>query len=121
MAFYQRRLPHCDVVGQPVFLTFRLHGSLPGHRIFPPDRITSDGRAFAAMDRLLDTATTGPFSLRQPEIAALIVGALHKGEAELGRYHVHAYVVMPNHIHALITPHVAARRWLGPFKGFHRA
>ncbi len=70
------------------------------------------------MDRLLDTATAGPLYLRRPEIATLVVNALRKGEAELRRYQVHAYVVMPNHIHALITPHVAARRWLGPLKGF---
>jgi len=118
MAFYQRRLPHYHVVGQPLFVTFRLRGSLPDHRVFPPDRVTTNGKAFAAMDRLLDTATTGPFSLRRPEIAALVVAALRKGETDGRSYQLHAYVVMPNHVHLLVTPHVIATRWLGPLKGF---
>jgi len=70
------------------------------------------------MDRLLDTATTGPFSLRRPEIAALVVAALRKGETDGRSYQLHAYVVMPNHVHLLVTPHVIATRWLGPLKGF---
>jgi len=117
MAFYQRRLPHCHVAGQPLFVTFRLRGSLPHHRVFPPEHITNDGRAFATMDRLLDTASTGPFALRQPEIAALVVDALRKGDGQLRRYLLHAFVVMPNHVHTLITPHIAPARWLGPLKG----
>jgi REP element-mobilizing transposase RayT len=70
------------------------------------------------MDRLLDTATTGPFSLRRPEIAALVVAALRKGETDWRSYQLHAYVVMPNHVHLLVTPHGIATRWLGPLKGF---
>jgi len=37
MTFYRRRLPHLYDIGQPVFLTWRLHGSLPANRIFPGD------------------------------------------------------------------------------------
>ena len=118
MVCYQRRLPHCHVVGQPLLVTFRLSGSLPNHRVFQPDRVTTNGKAFAAMDRLLDTATTGPFFLRRPEIAALVVAALRKGETDRRSYQLHAYVVMPNHVHLWVTPHVRATRWLGPLKGF---
>ena len=49
-------------------MTFRLHGSLPDGREFPPDSMTS-GRAFVAMDRLLDTGRFGPVYLQRPEIA----------------------------------------------------
>jgi putative DNA methylase len=31
---------------------------------------------------------------------------------------LHAFVIMPNHVHLLATPHVTARHWLGPLKGF---
>jgi len=31
---------------------------------------------------------------------------------------LHAYVVMPNHVPLMVTPHVMATRWLGPLKGF---
>jgi hypothetical protein len=69
MAYCERRLPHFSVVGVPLFVTFRLHGSLPRGRAFRPDVLTSNGEAFAAMDRLLDTARSGPSALRRPEIA----------------------------------------------------
>jgi REP element-mobilizing transposase RayT len=117
MTHYQRRLPHWDVVEQPLFVTFRLHGSLPANRVFPPEQLTS-GKAFVAVDRLLDRARSGPFFLRLPEIASLVVAAIHDGEQRFGRYDLHSFVVMPNHVHLLVTPHVVAPKWLGPLKGF---
>jgi hypothetical protein len=60
MRHYERRLPHWDVVDQPLFVTFRLHGSLPRQRVFPPEVLADSGQAFVAMDRLLDRGTTGP-------------------------------------------------------------
>ena len=117
MSYYERRLPHWDVTGQPVFVTFRLHGSLPANRTFPPTRQTG-GAAFAAMDRILDQGRGGPVFLRQPEIARLVVQALLDGEARFHRYQLHTFVVMPNHVHLLVTPNVSARQWLGPLKGF---
>jgi REP element-mobilizing transposase RayT len=105
------------VVGQPLFVTFRLHGSLPANRIFPPKRLTS-GQAFVAMDRILDRAQYGPSFLKLPEIAALIVNALHEGERTFERYRLHAFVVMSNHVHLLLTPSVSSTRWLGPLKGY---
>jgi REP element-mobilizing transposase RayT len=114
---YERRLPHFDIVGQPLFVTFRLHGSLPANRIFPPAKLTQ-GRAFVAMDRLLDSARSGPLSLRQPEIADMVMQAVRDGETRFSRYDLHAFVVMANHVHLLVTPHVPARDWLGPLKGF---
>ena len=68
MALYRRRLPHDYETDQPVFLTWRLHDSLPCHRVFPAATVTS-GQAFAAVDRLLDEARSGPFYLRRPAIA----------------------------------------------------
>jgi len=73
MAFYRRRLPHIYDLEHPIFLTWRLDGSLPPNRAFPPG-VTS-GNAFAAMDRLLDQARAGPFYLRQPAIADMLVEA----------------------------------------------
>ena len=76
MAYYERRLPHFSVAGVPLFITFRLHGSLPRGRSFRPDILTSNGEAFAAMDRLLDTARSGPSALRRPEIARMVAAAI---------------------------------------------
>jgi len=70
-------------VGQPIFLTWRLHSSLPPGRVFPA--ATSHGRAFVAMDRLLDTVCTGPLHLRGPEVG-MVVEALRYHEETLQHY-----------------------------------
>src|SRR5258706_5001798 len=117
MRHYERRLPHRDTVDVPMFVTFRLHGSLPANRVFPPRGVANSGKAFVAMDRLLDRAATGPLYLRQSEIAAMVVDALNEGVLKWKRYELHAFVVMPNHVHLLVTPKVFASRWLAPLKG----
>jgi len=117
MPSYERRLPHWDVIGQPLFVTFRLRDSLPVGRVFPPAGL-STGKAFVAMDRLLDRATLGPLYLRQPEVARMVVEAMRDGERRFHRYELHAFVVMPNHVHMLVTAGVAAARWLDALKGF---
>lgn len=117
MKRYERRLPHWDAIGQPLFVTFRLHDSLPANRVFPPSDLTT-GKAFVAMDRILDEAKTGARHLCIPEIAGLIVASIRDGERKFHRYQLHSFVVMPNHVHLLVTPHVVATRWLGPLKGF---
>jgi len=108
MIRYKRRLPHWDAVGGRMFVTFRLRGSLPVGRGFPPERV-SGGEAFVAMDKMLDYARTGPLYLKQPEIAYMVMQAIRDGEAQFGRYDLHAFVIMPNHVHMLVTPHVPAR------------
>jgi hypothetical protein len=50
MTFYRRRLPHIYKPHQPVFLTWRLHDTLPSNRTFPAAALNS-GQAFAAMER----------------------------------------------------------------------
>src|SRR5579859_7661883 len=106
VSFYRRRLPHLDETGRPVFLTWRLHGSLPPHRSFPVETLSS-GRAFVAMDRLLDQTRAGPFYLRQPALADMVVEAIHYNATVLEHYILHAQVVMPNHVHLLVTPNIA--------------
>src|SRR6266852_2644585 len=54
MQHYERRLPHWDVVGRPLFVTFRLYGSLPASRVFPPERLNSvrgDGSGSGPVNR----------------------------------------------------------------------
>jgi REP element-mobilizing transposase RayT len=116
MAFYRRRLPHLYEVEQSVFLTWRLHDSLPSHRAFPAHAINS-GQAFAAMDRLLDEASDGAFYLRQPAIADMVVEAIQYNASTLGHCLLHAFVVMPNHVHLLATPAVALPRLTKSLKG----
>jgi putative transposase len=98
-----RRLPHHYAMGEPLFVTFRLHGSLPTGRVFASGRLSS-GKAFACLDRLLDEQRAGPAYLRMPAIAEVVADAIGQGTAS--DYLLHAWVVMPNHVHLLITPQV---------------
>ena len=103
--FYQRRLPHWHPQDKPLFLTWHLKGSLP-HNRYPPPNTPSAGKAFVWMDRYLDQTRLGPNHLLQEPIAALIVDAIQFGESQLGHYELGAFVVMPNHVHLLVTPRV---------------
>ena len=95
---HRRRLPHLWNKEQPLFITWRLYGSLPPNRFFPGGALPS-GQAFAAMYRLLDETRNGPFHLRQPVLADMVVEALQHNSKVLEHYALHAFVVMPNHVH----------------------
>src|SRR6476661_3444069 len=112
--FHRRRLPHYHVIGQPMFLTWRLFGSLPANRRFPT-AVTS-GQAFLALDRILDIAESGPLFLRRPDVAKLVVEALHYRDSHLKHHQLHSYVVMPNHVHLLITPLVPVSKLMQSLK-----
>ena len=111
----RRHLPHFYVLGEPLFVTFRLHGSLPGAREFSRESMTS-GKAFVCMDRLLDSQLAGPAYLRIPEVAQLVVDSVEQGAKT--DYLLHAWVVMPNHVHLLITPHSPVSKLLQKLKGY---
>ena len=113
----RRRLPHVYPEGKPLFLTWHLHGSLP-HALYPPPAKLSSGKAFVWIDRYLDTTRTGPAFLARPAVAQIIVEGIERGERELRHYDLHAFVVMPNHVHLLLTPCVDPSRFLQSLKGF---
>jgi REP element-mobilizing transposase RayT len=116
MTSYRRRLPHVYEIEHPIFLTWRLHDSLPPNRAFAAGTLAS-GQAFVVMDRLLDEARSGPFYLRQPAIADMIVEAIQYNATILGHYVLHAFVVMPNHVHLLASPAVALPKLMKSLKG----
>ncbi len=117
MSLSWRRLPHWRPDGQPLFLTWRLHGTLPPNRYIGPDGLTS-GQAFVWIDRYLDRVGYGPAWLRRDEITQIVVDALYFGQQRLGYYQLHAWVVMANHVHVLLTPLVPASRLQKALKGF---
>src|SRR3954453_15870001 len=102
MTPHRRRLRHLYPKDVPLFLTWHLHGSVPVS-LLPPRGPLASGAAFVWLDRQLDAMSQGPTYLRRPEIARVIVGAIHKG-ADLGHHHLGAYVVMSNHVHLLLRP-----------------
>jgi REP-associated tyrosine transposase len=138
MVYYERNLPHWQPEGRPLFITWRLWGSMPasawatakgriGARTLaktqtrgqecPRHRRPSFGEYFLVMDRLLDTVGQRFAWLRDSRVAGAVVVALERGQDELGQYRLHAFVVMPNHVHILIEPYVEAVSLLKGLKG----
>jgi putative transposase len=69
------------------------------------------------MDRLLDEARCGPFFLRQHSVAEMVVEAIHYNACVLKHYNFHAFAVMPNHVHLLMTAFVPVSKLMKSLKG----
>lgn len=67
------------------------------------------------MDRLLDQARHGPTFLKQAAIAELVLASIEYG-VQLQHYQMHCFVIMPNHVHLLLTPLVSLSKLLGSLK-----
>ena len=111
-----RRLPHIYPKGRWIFLTWHLHGVLRTTQFQPPGKALS-GEAFALLDRQLDRAAAGPTYLRQEAIANVVEKSLRWG-TEVGNYDLAAYVIMPNHVHALLLPKISVTLLMKTLKGF---
>ena len=119
MAFYRRNLPHWHPENRCIFLTWRLHGSLPvgfirGLRLKARLEPTEE---FRLAEKLLDRPAQGPLWLKNPNVAGAIVDVLLHSAFELHRYDLHSYAVMANHIHALLTPFAHMRAVTQELKG----
>jgi REP element-mobilizing transposase RayT len=125
--FYRRRLPHWQPPGADVFLTYRLYGSLPKNslreladwfallqkrgrkvieRSFPEAAFCEQDQQLLwqyilRLDEYLDEGLNGPFWLREPALAELIIESWQFTEHSFGT-RVHAVCVMPNHVHAVV-------------------
>ena len=112
-------LPHWRQDGATYFVTFRLADSLPQAKLKewlterkawlgrnPEPRTLDQKREYwqrfpERIHRWLD-AGYGECVLARPEIRQLVVDALSHFEGD--RYRLHSWVVMPNHIHVVVTP-----------------
>lgn len=115
MLFYRRRLPHWIPEDAIVFVTWRLAGSSPPPN---PALLTAEntGRApFYLRDEELDRWRDGPLWLQDSRVASMLVQALQHGATIRHFYQLHAWAVMPNHVHVLFEPRVELphiMRWL---------
>lgn len=118
--FYRRNLPHWHPEYTALFVTWRLYGSLPAEvlKVLRSKKKESPGRSFHFADRALDTATSGPLWLKEPQIARCVVEALQRGAEQLGLFELHSFVVMANHVHVLLTPKVPLERITRGLKRF---
>ena len=98
-----------------MFLTWRLRESIPAERLVP-SASQSSWEAFAWLDRFLDEARTGPVHLRQGEVAAMAVETVRAYGPALRQYELHSFVVMPNHVHLLVTPRIELAKLTGIVK-----
>ena len=72
----------------------------------------NSGGAFVWMHQYLDAARVGPQWLRDEQIAKIAEDAIHHDQCE-----VHAYVIMPNHVHVLLTPKIPLPKLMQYIKG----
>jgi len=119
VAFYKRNLPHWHPEGRCIFLTWRLYGSLPvgflrGLRL---NTEVQSSEEFRLAEKLLDRPISGPLWLKIPDVAAAIADVLRRGASEFQRYDLHAYAVMANHLHVLLTPLARIRSITRTLKG----
>lgn len=104
----RRELPHWDPEDAALFITWRLHSSVPA--LAPEWEVMPAGKRFVAEDRALDRLATGPHYLKHPAVAACVAKALHYGANQLDLYTLHAWVIMSNHVHILIDPRAPMAR-----------
>ena len=131
---YRGRLPHLTQPGAIYFVTFRLADSVPVEVAqrwndekliwlaanpppWPPEVERQYHRKFTMrLERWLDTGQ-GACVLRKPEVRAEIHSRLlHDDEKS---YELGDFVIMPNHVHALLKPLIASpvSKLLGAAKG----
>jgi REP element-mobilizing transposase RayT len=137
--FHSRNvLPHLKREGASYFVTFRLAGTLPRNILlkFKAEREAIVTAAQAAkrpltwheqedlfrwysarVDKYLD-AGHGDCWLARPDVAKVVAGAItfHSGQ----RFDLHAWTVMPNHVHAVLRarPNWTLSQILKGWKGF---
>lgn len=100
-------IPHFDGGSIPQFLTFRLFDSVPRSVIEKlSEAVKEDGeegqiRYRKSLERYMDNGFGACF-LKDPDIAVMVENSL-KYHSER-KYYLSAWVIMPNHIHFLVTP-----------------
>ncbi len=116
-------LPHLKRENGTYFVTFRLYGTLPRELLRTLKQERENILRFAMttkrpmtypeelelfewyanrVDTILDDARHGDAWLKEPAIADLVASALRHFRGQ--RYELHAFVIMPNHVHVVVRP-----------------
>ena len=91
-------LPHLEKDGGVYFVTFRAWDAV----LRSPDSVPDDASPETVAERSEPPLTRGACVLARPEVAEIVTGCL--GHFDGDRYHLAAWVVMPNHAHAIVAP-----------------
>ncbi len=115
----KRHLPHWEQEGVTYFVTFRLADALPKKKLeqwksereqwlktheepYSSQEMEEYSELFSErINQWLDTGS-GSCLLADQGNARIVEDAFHHFDGE--RYHLGSYIIMPNHIHVLITP-----------------
>jgi REP element-mobilizing transposase RayT len=100
-------LPHFDGGEIPQFITFRLAGSLPQRLLdkWREELLNENCDHDAALRKRIELYLDhgyGECHLRHPRVAEIVQNSLLFFDRM--RYRLSAWVVMPNHVHMLLTP-----------------
>jgi putative DNA methylase len=116
--YYERNLPHWQPEGRQLFVTWRLSGSLPAKVMsrLRASKTSELGRRFREFDVELDRGVSGPLWMQETRVAEIVVDGI-KGAEQKGMCKVHAWVVMPNHVHLLVEPLATVARITQAIKG----
>jgi REP element-mobilizing transposase RayT len=93
-------LPHLKAEGGVYAVTFRLHDSLPANILAHMADLAANEKDVALEAQL--NAGHGECLLAQPVIAEMLKQVLLAKHSQ--DYHLHAWVIMPNHVHLLVEP-----------------
>jgi putative transposase len=113
--FYRGNLPHWQPMAATFFITTRLYGSMPMQIVkqlkeqkaallaiaTKEQEYIVRKRHFVLYDEALDSNPNAPYYLAETKIAEIVVEALHYRHGKV--FDLHAYCIMSNHIHFLIT------------------
>ena len=102
-------LPHAEAGSVPQHIVFRLFDCLPREILarrteeleYVPDDEERRAERMRRIEVALDTGSGSCF-LRRPDVARIVRSTLLKFDGQ--RYGLHAWCIMPNHVHALVTP-----------------
>ena len=93
-------LPHLKAEGGIYAVTFRLHDSLPANILAPMVDLATNEKNTALEVQL--NAGHGECLLAQPLVAEMLKQVLLAKHSQ--DYYLHAWVIMPNHVHLLVEP-----------------
>ena len=121
---YRRNLPHFQPVYATFFITFRLADSIPMRVLLqladehqramkelkplldPRERCEkiyqAQRRALGKWDAALHASNVGPRWLEDSRIAGVVADTLRFNDGRT--YCLHAFCIMPNHVHVVLTP-----------------
>jgi REP element-mobilizing transposase RayT len=116
----RRLLPHWEQTGCTYFITYRLADAMPAAKLrewrwqldlwlehHPKPWYEKEWHEYRThfegpIQQWLD-AGHGSCALRNPVVREIVVAAFHHHDGT--RYRLGDYVIMPNHVHVLLTPH----------------